>query len=227
RAWDLVADTWSVAPRAARDNAALRAEPAGRYIYIPSGSVYAGPLAIGRDESAPSVEAHPDAPQTDYAADKRGSELAISAAFGERALLARAGLILGPYEDVGRLLWWLNRMAAGGEVLAPGPPELPLELIDVRDLARFVLDAAPAGLGGPVNVVSRRGHATMASLLEACRRVAGTADTRLQWVAPELIARAEIEPWTDLAPARSRVRGAARRRHRTRACGRPTLPPRV
>jgi 2'-hydroxyisoflavone reductase len=198
RDWDVVADTWSGAPRAARDSAIALAQRAGRYVYISSASVYAGPPAVGFDETAPTVEADPDGPMTDYAADKRGAELAITAAFGERALLARAGLILGPHEDVGRLPWWLNRIAAGGEVLAPGPPELPLQMIDARDLARFVLDAAPAGLGGPCNVVSRRGHATTASLLEACKDATGVHHARLRWFAPEVLARAGIEPWSEL-----------------------------
>jgi 2'-hydroxyisoflavone reductase len=174
------------------------ADRAGRYAYISSASVYAGPPAVGFDETAGTVDTDPDADATDYSSDKRGAELAITATFGERALLARPGLILGPHEDVGRLPWWLRRMSAGGDVLAPGPRNLPLQMIDARDLARFVLDAATAGYGGPFNVVSRRGHATMSSLLEACRDVAGAPDVHLRWTDPELIARAGIEPWTEL-----------------------------
>jgi nucleoside-diphosphate-sugar epimerase len=198
RDWDVVADTWSGAPRAARDGAAVLAPRAARYAYISSGSVYAPPPPLGARESAPTVPASPDAEDGDYAALKRGAELAITEAFGDRALLARAGLILGPYEDVGRLPWWLARMAAGGEVLAPGPADLPLQYVDARDLARFVLDAASAGHGGPFNVVSRRGHATMRTLLEACAAEAGREDTRLTWVDPEPILAAGIEPWTEL-----------------------------
>src|SRR4051794_16283412 len=181
RDWDLVADTWAGAPRAARDGAAVLATRAARYAYISSESVYAPPPPAGAAEDAPTVDASPDAGSTDYAADKRGCELAIGAAFGDRALLARAGLILGPHEDVGRLPWWLARMAAGGDVLAPGPADLPLQYVDARDLARFVLDAASAGVGGPVNVVSRPGHATMGTLLETCRAVAGAPGTSLTW----------------------------------------------
>jgi 2'-hydroxyisoflavone reductase len=70
--------------------------------------------------------------------------------------------------------------------------------IDARDLARFALDAAVAGLDGPYNVVSRRGHATMASLLHACADCAGTVDLRLVWATPEVIAGCGIEPWTEL-----------------------------
>jgi nucleoside-diphosphate-sugar epimerase len=198
RDWDVVVDTWSGAPSAARTSAAVLADHAARYVYISSGSVYAPPPPLGFEESAATVDGSPDADGGEYPERKRGAELAIDRAFGERALLARAGLILGPHENVGRLTWWLGRMARGGEVLAPGPRDLGLQYIDARDVAGFVLSAALAGLRGPVNVVSRRGHATMGSLLETCLSVAGAADARLTWVAPEVIAVAGIEPWTEL-----------------------------
>ena len=138
----------------------MLADRAGRYVYISSGSVYAPPPAGRRSTRTPrTVDASPDATRSrDYARSKRGAELAVLRAFGERrTLIARPGLILGPHEDVGRLPWWLERVHRGGEVLAPGPPERPLQLIDARDLARFVLDAATAGEAGAFNTVSRRG----------------------------------------------------------------------
>lgn len=198
REWDVVADTWAGAPSATRDVARALAGRVGRYVYVSSGSVYAPPPKPGAHEGTPTVEASPDAVDGSYPERKRGSELALLEAFGDRVLLARAGLILGPHEDVGRLPWWLARVATGGEVLAPGPADLPLQYVDARDLARFVLDLATEGHGGPVNVVSRRGHATMRSLLEACVRVAGAGDARLTWVAPEAIEAAGIEAWSEL-----------------------------
>lgn len=198
RAWDIVVDTWSGVPRAVLESAAVLADHAARYVYISSGSVYAPPLPLGVLETAPTVAARPDGEGGDYPELKRGAELAVMQSFGDRGLLARPGTILGPHEDVGRLPWWLTRMAAGGEVLAPGPADLQIQLIDARDLASFVLDAAVANRSGPYNVVSRRGHATMGSLLETCRAVAGRSDTRLTWVDPAAIAAAGIEAWTEL-----------------------------
>jgi 2'-hydroxyisoflavone reductase len=197
RRWDVVLDTWSGAPRAARDSAALLAACADRYVYVSSCSVYAPPPRIGGDETAPTVDAAPDAEATAYPEDKRGAELAVERAFGDRALLARAGLILGPHEDVGRLPWWLLRLDRGGEVLAPGPPDLPLQLIDARDAAAWMLDAALAGLGGAYNMISRSGHTTMGSLLETAREVVG-GDATLTWVDPAFVAGQEIEAWTEL-----------------------------
>ncbi len=198
RDWDIVLDTWSGAPRAVRDSAEILSTRAGRYVYVSSESVYAPPPRPGADETAPTAEAAPDADDGSYPELKRGAEIAVEQAFGERALLLRPGLILGPHEDVGRLPWWLSRMARGGEVLCPGPADLPLQFIDARDLARFALDAASAGQHGAFNVVSRRGHATMGSLLAACRAVAGAPGTELRWLPPDVVTGAGIEPWTEL-----------------------------
>jgi 2'-hydroxyisoflavone reductase len=196
--WDAVIDTWSGAPSAVQDAAGLLAGRAGNYCYVSSRSVYQWPMAPGGDESAPVVVADPASDDSaDYAAAKRGGELAAQAAFGDRALLARAGLILGPYERVGRMPWWLRRIERGGDVLAPGPRDLPLQYIDCRDLASWLLLAADRGLGGAFNAVSRPGHATMGSLLEAAVAATGS-DARLVWVSPEVIAAAGIEPWTEL-----------------------------
>jgi 2'-hydroxyisoflavone reductase len=196
--WDAVIDTWSGAPRVVADAAGLLAGRAGHYGYVSSRSVYRWPIPAGSDESAPVVDGDPaGADGDDYAAAKRGGELAAVAAFGDRALLARAGLILGPYEGVGRMPWWLGRMDRGGDVLAPGPPDLPLQLIDCRDLAAWMLSAADRGLGGAYNLTSARGHATMATLLGAARDVTGSRAT-LVWVTPEVIEAAGIQPWTEL-----------------------------
>lgn len=196
--WDAVVDTWSGAPHVVRDAGRLLSGRAGRYAYISSGSVYAFPSSALSDETAPVVEASPDAGQTDYARDKRGGELAAVATFGEeRALSVRAGLILGPHEDVGRLPWWLGRIARGGPVLAPGPRDLELQYIDVRDLARWTLDALVAGLHGPYNLISAPGHTTMGGLLAACVRATGS-DAELCWTDPEAVEAAGIEPWSEL-----------------------------
>ena len=196
--WDAVIDTWSGAPAAVGQAAALLAGRAGHYGYVSSRSVYQWPIPDGIDESAPVVAGDPaDTSSADYAAAKRGGELAAVAAFGDRALLARAGLILGPYEIAGRMPWWLRRLERGGDVLAPGPRDRPLQYIDCRDLAAWLLSAADRGLGGAFNTVSEPGHATMASLLEAARDVTGQR-ANLIWVPPEVIEAAGIEPWTEL-----------------------------
>jgi len=224
--WDVVVDTWSAAPRAVRDAARLLAMGrAGRYVYVSSCSVYAWAPAPGYAEDAPLVEgAAAGAEQTDYARDKRGGELAALDAFGaEGSLLVRAGLILGPYENIGRLPWWLNRIARGGPVLAPGPHDLPLQYIDVRDLAEWILGAVSAGLSGAYNLVSPSGHTTMGGLLDACVQATGaSARTELRWTGPEVVLGAGIEPWTQLpvwVPAGSDLHAALHSGDVSRAVG--------
>ncbi|MDA8318214.1 MAG: NAD-dependent epimerase/dehydratase family protein [Actinomycetota bacterium] len=196
--WDAVIDTWSLAPRVVRDSATLLSGRAGHYGYVSSRSVYTWPVPPRADESAPVVEADPASEEADdYAAAKRGGELAVTEFFAGPSVLARAGLILGPYEIVGRMPWWLRRIERGGDVLAPGPRDRPLQYIDCRDLAAWMLHAADAHLTGAYNTVSRPGHATMASLLDAAVAATG-ADANLVWVAPEVIERAGIQPWTEL-----------------------------
>ncbi|MEW2067975.1 NAD-dependent epimerase/dehydratase family protein [Streptomyces sp. NPDC007346] len=198
--WDLVVDTWSGAPTAVREAARLLSDRAGHYTYVSSRSVYASPAAAGLDEDGPLVagaspgEAGEDVP---YDRAKRGGELAALEAFGDRALLARAGLIVGPGENIGRLPWWLTRIARGGPVIAPGPPATELQYVDVRDLASWLLDAAEAGLHGPYNTVSRPGHTTMGALLDACVRATGSG-AELRWTDPDTLLAAGVEPWTGL-----------------------------
>ncbi|MBC7725626.1 MAG: HpcH/HpaI aldolase/citrate lyase family protein [Burkholderiaceae bacterium] len=197
--WDIVADTWSHAPSAVRDTARLLAGHAGGYIYISSRSVYAYPTAAGADERAPVVAASADGGEDDYATMKAGGELAATAEFGDRALLVRAGLILGPHENIGRLPWWLGRLARGGTVLAPGPADLPIQYIDARDLAAWALSAAERGLGGAFNVVSPVAHSTMGEILETIARVVGaSSEPRLRWTDPDDILAAGVAPWTEL-----------------------------
>ncbi|MEV1044977.1 NAD-dependent epimerase/dehydratase family protein [Streptomyces sp. NPDC049916] len=197
--WDLVVDTWSGAPAAVRDAARLLADRAGHYAYVSSRSVYAYPTPAGQGEDSPLVTGvSPDEDgDVPYGQAKRGGELAALDAFGDRALLARAGLIIGPGENVGRLPWWLSRIARGGPVLAPGPRTTALQYVDARDLADWLLDAAGRGLNGPYDTVSRSGHATMGELLDACVATTGS-DAELRWTDPDVLLAAGVEPWSDL-----------------------------
>jgi 2'-hydroxyisoflavone reductase len=193
--WDMVVDAWSRAPRVVLASARALEPHAARYVYISTISVYADAHEAVITEESPTVDARPDADTTDYAADKRGAELAIESVFGiERSVFARPGLILGPRENIGRLPWWLRRIAAGGEVLAPEPRDLAVQYVDARDLAAFAIEAS---LNGAVNVLSRPGHTTMDQVLELSREVTGSSAS-LTWVDAEFLLSNKVEPWTEL-----------------------------
>ena len=194
---DLVVDTWAGAPSAVVTSARALAGTTCRYGYVSSRSVYAA-WPDGADETAAVVAADPDAGSTGYAADKRGAELAAERELGAaRVVHLRGGAILGPGENYGRIPWWLSRLARGGPTLAPGPPELPLQYVDVRDLAAFAWDGLAAGLGGPVDVVSPSGHTTMGEFLTRARAVTG-AHAELVWADPDWLLERGVTPWREI-----------------------------
>ncbi|MEU4700763.1 NAD-dependent epimerase/dehydratase family protein [Nonomuraea dietziae] len=185
--WDAVIDTWAWAPRVVADSARLLAGRTGHYGYVSSRGVHRWPWPAGADESAPLVDGDPASDDSaDYAAAKRGGELAVTEMYGEHALLARAGMILGPYEDVGRIPWWMRRLEKGGRVLAPGPAEAALQYIDVRDLAAWMLRCAEGGVGGAYTVTGRPGAVTVGQLLTTALEVTGV-EAELVWGPADLL----------------------------------------
>jgi 2'-hydroxyisoflavone reductase len=192
--WDLVVDTWSGAPAVVADAVAMLRGRVQRYGYISSASVYVWGQHV--DERSPLVEGDRHAQTGEYPALKRGAELAVLEAFPD-ALLCRAGLILGPHEDVGRLPWWLHRISQGGRVAAPGRPGRPLQYVDARDLAAWLLSGLSDGVSGAVDLASRSGHTTTQGLLDACVVATGSA-AELVWVSETELAAAGAEPWSQL-----------------------------
>lgn len=199
RQWDTVFDTWATAPHVVQQSAIALRNHVPYYSYVSSCSVYAeDPLPNGITEDSPIVEADPAAESTNYAADKRGGESAILESFGtDRSFFARAGMILGPFEIPGRLPWWLQRIARGGEVLAPGPSDLGLQFIDVRDLATWMVICAEQNIAGAFNSVSPVNHTTMSEVLEACRRTTNST-ANFTWVPPDFLQENDIQPWNEM-----------------------------
>ena len=194
--FDAVFDPWASAPRVVQTAAQLLSGRVGRYAYCSSVSAYADGRPVGGDESWPAVEAAPDADATGYQQDKRGGELAARESFPD-ALIGRPGLILGPYEDIGRLPWWLGRASRGGRMVAPGRPDRPLQYVDARDLATWFNDNLAAGTSGVVDLTDPSGHTTTRSLLEAVVHATGDR-SELVWVDEETVLASGAEPWTQL-----------------------------
>jgi nucleoside-diphosphate-sugar epimerase len=194
--WDLVVDTWARAPRIVQLAASALAGRTGRFGYVSSISVYTDGRPPGGDESWPVVDGDPGADETDYAADKRGGELAVLAA-DPRALIGRPGMILGPHENIGRLPWWLTRVAQGGKVVAPGRPDLPLQYVDARDLAHWLLDGLASDVSGAADIVTPPGAVTLGAWLDAVVAATGS-DAELVWVPEQDLLDAGVQPWTQL-----------------------------
>lgn len=187
RTWDAVLDTSGHEPRVVAASAGLLAGAAGLYAFVSSISVYASFARPGQDETAPTLP-----PGDDYGARKAACERDVEEAFPGRALVVRPGLIVGPHDPTDRFTYWPRRIAEGGEALAPGKPERPVQFIDVRDLAEWMLGLVEAGATGTFNATSPPGAPTMGGVLEAC----GEAD--VVWVDDRFLLDAGVEQWSDL-----------------------------
>jgi 2'-hydroxyisoflavone reductase len=217
RRWDAVVDTSSLGAEVVGRTAELLAPQVGHATYISSISAYRGWPAEPVDEESPLWEgSDPD----DYAQQKAGSERAVAAAFRGRTLILRPGLIVGPYENIGRLPSWLRRIADGGEVLAAGEPGRRLQLIDARDLAAFAVACIERQATGAYNVTSPPGQVGMAELLDHCAAATGGRAT-FTWVDDAFALEQGVEPWTELplwlpdTPGQQAVWSASAERART------------
>lgn len=232
RHWDVAFDLCGFVPRVVQAACAALTDRVGCYVFVSSISVYErfdrpglaedAPLAALADVGSEDVPAH-------YGALKAACEREVIAALGERALIVRPGLIVGPFDPTDRFTYWPLRVARGGEVLAPAPPEYPVQFIDARDLAQWMRIAAGGERRGAFNATGPvQGRYTLAALLDDCRAVAGSAAT-ITWVEPGFLARWQVTPWTEL-PLWPGPEEAAMNEisvARARAAGLVTRPPRA
>lgn len=198
RTWDAVIDVMGRVPRVVGESVRRLNGRTGTYAYISSISALTDFSARACDESSPRYECAPDAgPEDgDYGTLKAGCERAVQEGFEGNVLIVQPGLILGPYEDVGRLPWWLDRISRGGRVLAPGDPDRAMQVIDVRDLAAFVLTHVEAGTDDRFLASGVRGNITYGDWLAECRAVTGS-DAEFVWVDDRFLLDRQVQPWTE------------------------------
>jgi len=203
--WDAVVDTCAYLPADADRMARHLAHRVGRYALISSVSVYASAALPNTEDAALGRIDDTDTTVVDgrtYGPLKALCEAAVVKQTGaSRSLLIRPGLVVGPFDPTQRFTWWPARLARaavdGLPVLAPGDALRPLQFIDVRDLASFVLHALDAGASGAFNAAAPPGFTTMGRLLQACGDAAGVAP-RLQWITDSDLLAQGVRPWVDL-----------------------------
>ena len=181
REWDGVVDTSGYVPRIVGQSAELLRDAVRRYVFVSSISVYAEP------ENEPDSEDI----QQHYGALKRACERVVERVYGDRSTCVRAGLIVGPHDPTDRFTYWPRRLAAGGEVLAPGDPEQPVQIVDGRDLAAQLVQLALDGPGGTFDLTGPQ-----LALGELLQRLRG--DSTLVWVGSQTVLDAGVTPWTEL-----------------------------
>jgi 2'-hydroxyisoflavone reductase len=189
RTWDAAIDTSGYEPAQVEQSTAL---DVGHYVFVSSVNAYPAWPEQPVDEDSP-VHASGD----DYGALKVACERVGAAALPGRFATVRAGLICGPHDNIFRLPWWVRRIARGGTVPAPGDPQRPVQLIDARDLAAFLLDLADSRVAGAFNGTAPIGHATFADVLAAAIDATGSG-AALRWIPDAALEAARVEPWTEL-----------------------------
>jgi 2'-hydroxyisoflavone reductase len=193
RRWDAVVDPSGYVPRVVRQSAELLRDATLGYVFVSSGSVYplrsddrseAGPVERPADPATEDVQTH-------YGGLKALCEEVVTGCFGDRALVVRSGLIVGPHDPTGRFTYWATRLSRGGEVLGPGRPEREVQLIDARDQAGWILDMAEAGRGGTFNVSGPARPLAFGDLLSR-------AEGPVTWVSDEFLQEEGVQPYSEM-----------------------------
>jgi nucleoside-diphosphate-sugar epimerase len=187
--FDAVVDVPARVPRhVRRSTEALRG--VGHYTFVSSISVYRDFSRPGIDESAPRQEYDPSMGDEDmetYGPRKAECERIVAEAFPERSLIVRPGLIVGPWDPTDRFTYWPVRLARGGEILAPGPPERVVQFIDARDLAPWIVRLVEEGWTGAFNATNE--GVSMGELL---------AGADVTWVTDAFLLEHGVGEWMEL-----------------------------
>jgi len=200
REWDAVLDPSGYIPSVVRASAEALADATGHYLFVSSVSVYAS-LAEPVDEESPVAELGdlPDDRLTEdysnYGALKALCEQAVADVFGERQASVRPGLIVGANDPTGRFTYWPHRVARGGQVVAPAPPDAQVQFIDAKDLGAWLVDLSERQAGGVYNA-THPGR-SWREVLETCRDVSGS-DATFEWVPAEVLNEHEVGEWMEL-----------------------------
>jgi 2'-hydroxyisoflavone reductase len=201
-----VIDTSGYLPRVVGASADYLAGAVGRYLFVSTISVYRDFATPGVDEDYPLAvlpdnQAEPEEVTGEtYGPLKALCEQAVVDRLGERGIVVRPGLIVGPHDPTDRFTYWPARLAVddGQAVLAPGPSARRVQLIDARDLATWMLSLlADAQSERIYNAVGPVQPASMGDLLAGCQHAEGSSQS-IEWVDESFLLEAGIEPWMGL-----------------------------
>jgi len=177
--WDAVVDDSATNPEWVRQSAQLLKDSTRQYLFTSSTGVYYPYRKRGLDESvAPHLEvADPKDGSETYGVAKARCEHEVQEAFGGRAIVVRPTYIVGPGDTTDRFPYWPVRLAKGGEVLAPGRRDDPVQLIDVRDLSEWMVRLLEQQVAGVYNAAGPRERLTMPAFLEQAKAAIGSDAT--------------------------------------------------
>jgi 2'-hydroxyisoflavone reductase len=215
RKWDAVIDDTGYIPKYVKLSSELLAPNVGYCLFISSISAYAS-FAKPNDERSPTgTLENPDTEEvtdTTYGPMKALCEQYASTAFRGRVSIVRPGYIVGPLDPTDRFTYWPVRASKGGEMLAPGTPQDPIQVIDVRDLTRWMMSLVASRRNGSFNVDSPPGAFTMGALISASQKQSPQAGTRVTWIPEDFLAahwkaeELDLPPWS---PTKGESAGAS------------------
>jgi nucleoside-diphosphate-sugar epimerase len=182
RSFDAVVDFCAFVPRHVTD--AMRIAGDGRYVFISSVSAHQETARAGATENddvhgAPFPETE-DVTWETYGPLKVASEYAVRDTVGDAGTVVRPHFIVGPHDPTDRFTYWVRRAAEGGRMLAPAPPDQPLQWIDARDLAAFTLRVCTEDISGTFNIATPPKRHSLVELLETSA-AAGDVPLDVAW----------------------------------------------
>jgi 2'-hydroxyisoflavone reductase len=191
-AFDAVVDVSRHPGQVRRAIAALR-RGTEHWTFVSTASVYADNRTPGQRADTAPLRA-PTAPEIEHSNDEiyGAAKVACEQAVGEGAFICRAGLIVGPEDPTGRFTYWPARLARGGEVLAPGAPDDAVQFIDVRDLARWIVQAADVRMTGTYDAIGP--SLTRGTLLTECAAALDVPCT-FTWVDRAFLEKRDVRRW--------------------------------
>ncbi|MBK5259243.1 MAG: NAD-dependent epimerase/dehydratase family protein [Thermoanaerobaculia bacterium] len=203
RKWDAVIDNPSTLPRWVRDAAQLLKDSANQYVFISTISVYADHSKPYMDETADTAKlADPTVEQVtgeSYGGLKALAEKEAEKAFPGRTTIVRPGLIVGAGDNSDRFSYWPLRIARGGEVLAPGSPDDPVQFIDARDLGEWTIRLLEQRAYGTFNAIGPVSRLSIAEMLHGIRAVvSGSTPISFTWVPAAFLEEQKVAPWSDM-----------------------------
>ncbi|NUT04190.1 MAG: NAD-dependent epimerase/dehydratase family protein [Hamadaea sp.] len=178
--WDATIDVSAYRPEQVSALAGALGDGAGHYVFVSTVSVYDTPAHAGYREDSPLLTG-----TEGYGPRKVLCEQAARAAFGPPTLVVRPTYVIGPYDHTGRFTYWVRRLARGGEVLAPGRPEVPIQLVDARDQAAFLAHGIVTGLAGTFHAVGE--PMPFSAMLERIASAVAPPGTKLTWADPRFL----------------------------------------
>ena len=200
RRWDVAIDTSGYVPRIVKMSAELLASSVDRYVFVSSISVYDESIPPGSDEGATIAQLSDPATEdvrASYGALKAACERAAQEAMPGRVLVVRPGLIVGPGDPTDRFTYWPVRLDQGGDVLAPGTGDDPIQVVDVRDLGTWMIDMSGRRATGTFNAVGPAQRTSMKGMLGECQAGTGS-QANLVWVPWPFLEKEKVEPWGDM-----------------------------